>query len=224
MNIKQTSPYRFARKIYRFLIKFKKKKEFDYINLWERNYNEGKDSGSGSYGILAEFKSEIINNFVKQHELKNVIEFGCGDGNQLKYMNYKNYLGLDVSKSAIKLCSSIFRDDHAKSFFLYDPKFFYNNGFLKSELVICLDVLYHIIPEVDFKKTLQDIFSCSSKFIILYTDTESYKNFYYQPDTHIYHRNIFDYLSIFTEFRIIELIEQRYKKLSSANFLILEKL
>jgi hypothetical protein len=40
-------------------------------------------SGAGSYGIYAEYKAEIINEFMSKNGINNVLELGCGDGNQL---------------------------------------------------------------------------------------------------------------------------------------------
>ena len=50
---------------------------------WISRYKQGGNSGAGSYNNLAEFKGEIINDFVATHHTKTVIEFGCGDGNPL---------------------------------------------------------------------------------------------------------------------------------------------
>lgn len=48
---------------------------------WIRRYNKGRKSGAGSYGHLAAFKAGILNRFVRENEVKSVIEYGCGDGN-----------------------------------------------------------------------------------------------------------------------------------------------
>ena len=49
-----------------------------------------------------------------------MVEFGCGDGNQLSLAQYPRYVGLDVSRTAIGLCQRRFAKDPAKSRFLYD--------------------------------------------------------------------------------------------------------
>ncbi|WDH99000.1 hypothetical protein PUW24_09050 [Paenibacillus urinalis] len=79
---------------------------FDYIGYWENTYKNGGNSGAGSYGMLAEFKAEVINRVIALHKLTRVIEFGCGDGNQLSYMDYKKYLGLDVSALPFRCAQS----------------------------------------------------------------------------------------------------------------------
>lgn len=52
-------------------------------------YDGGGNSGVGSYHHLAEFKAEIINGFVAREGIKTGIEYGCGDGNQLKLGAYR---------------------------------------------------------------------------------------------------------------------------------------
>ena len=66
---------------------------------WESRYAQGGNSGAGSYGRLAEFKAEIINQVVLEHEIKTVVDWGVGDGNQLAMLNFSEYLGVDVSRT-----------------------------------------------------------------------------------------------------------------------------
>src|SRR5688572_13218080 len=91
---------------------------------WNKRYEGGGTSGAGSYGRLASFKADFLNNFVQEHDVGSVIEFGCGDGAQLGLAAYPKYIGLDVSPTAIKLCVSRFAGDSTKSFFLYDGQCF----------------------------------------------------------------------------------------------------
>ena len=60
-------------------------------DYWIKRYNLGGNSGAGSYDEFAEFKAEIINDFVGKNNVQGVIEYGCGDGNQLKYFEFKKY-------------------------------------------------------------------------------------------------------------------------------------
>jgi hypothetical protein len=58
---------------------------------WEDRYVNGMTSGSGSYGRLAEFKAEFLNEFVADHKISSIVEFGCGDGAQLALAAYPKY-------------------------------------------------------------------------------------------------------------------------------------
>jgi hypothetical protein len=83
---------------------------------WEERYAGGGNSGVGSYSKFAEFKAEVLNDFIVSNSVGSVIEFGCGDGNQLSLANYPRYLGFDVSATAIDLCHAPFAGDESKSF------------------------------------------------------------------------------------------------------------
>src|SRR6202008_102336 len=91
-------------------------------------YKEQGNSGSGSYDHLAEYKAELINDFVKKNNLQTIIEFGCGDGNQLKIAKYPNYIGLDISPTAVKMCYNQYKTDQSKSFYVYDTLAFHDNA------------------------------------------------------------------------------------------------
>src|SRR5262245_61906539 len=86
-------------------------------HYWQDRYAAGGNSGVGSYGKFAEFKAEVINDFVAEKSIISVIEFGCGDGNQLKLSRYQTYIGFDVSKSAVQECQKVFGDDSTKAFY-----------------------------------------------------------------------------------------------------------
>lgn len=75
---------------------------------WIERYEAGRTSGAGSYNELAEFKAEIINAFVVEHGIDSVMEFGCGDGNQLRLASYPSYTGFDANPRAVELCRDIF--------------------------------------------------------------------------------------------------------------------
>lgn len=91
-------------------------------DYWERRYQSGGDSGAGSYNRLALFKAEILNEFVKSNNISSVIEWGCGDGNQLKLAQYPQYMGIDVSAKAIEICKEKFYEDSSKQFYCNIPE------------------------------------------------------------------------------------------------------
>lgn len=194
---------------------------FDYIDYWEQTYRSGETSGRGSYGVLAEFKAEIVNKLIQREQIRRVIEFGCGDGNQLQYMNYEQYLGMDVAVSSIKQCVSLYASDPSKSFMVYTPGLWINRGFLQADLTVCLDVLYHITDEADFRTTLRDVLYASTSWVVLYTRLKEQGDPGVQT---IQDRNLFHYLFDYPEFKVYEIIRQRYPEQSSADFVILKRL
>jgi SAM-dependent methyltransferase len=145
----------------------------DSASFWERNYARGATSGSGSYGALAEGKGRFLNTFVREQAVGSVIEFGCGDGNQLLLADYPRYVGLDVSRSAIGLCQRRFAADPAKSFFLYDGTCFTDRaGVFTADLALSLDVLYHLTEDRVFETYLTHLFAAGRRLVVIYSTNE----------------------------------------------------
>ncbi|MDX9905485.1 MAG: class I SAM-dependent methyltransferase, partial [Bacteroidales bacterium] len=139
------------------------------VQYWEKRYQEKGNSGSGSYERLADFKAEILNEFVRQNQIRTVLEFGCGDGNQLTLAEYPRYTGLDVSPTAIIMCVERFRADASKSFFIYDSLAFHDAaGIFRAELVLSLDVLFHLVELEIFESYLKHLFQSAQKYVIIY--------------------------------------------------------
>lgn len=142
--------------------------------FWEDNYAQGATSGAGSYGTLAEGKSRFLNKLVHERTVSSVIEFGCGDGNQLSLASYPRYIGLDVSKTAVSLCQRRFADDPTKSFYLYDGACFTDRAKLfTADLALSLDVVYHLTEDVVFDSYLTHLFAAAQRLVVVYsTNTE----------------------------------------------------
>jgi len=139
-------------------------------DYWENRYKIGGNSGAGSYNNLAEFKAEIVNNFVIENNIKSVIDFGCGDGNQLSYLNLPKYLGVDVSQTAIKICKKKYKNDTSKAFLLYeDAKNHLQDSENRYDLGLSMDVLYHLNEEEVFSDYLSNLFAASKKYVIIYS-------------------------------------------------------
>lgn len=133
-------------------------------NYWMTRYANGGTSGAGSYNKLAEFKARIINDFVANNKINSIIEFGCGDGNQLKLSNYDSYIGFDISKDAINQCKEIFTNDKSKIFKLLNE---YSGE--NAQLVLSLDVIYHLIEDDIFFRYMELIFDSSTQYVIIYS-------------------------------------------------------
>lgn len=139
-------------------------------DYWEARYRDGKNSGSGSYGRLALFKADFLNAFVRERGIASVLEFGCGDGAQLKLAAYPVYVGLDVSPTVIQRCEQIFAGDPTKSFFLYHPLAFCDRDRrIHADLVLSLDVIYHLIEDDIFAATMRHMFAAADRYVIIYS-------------------------------------------------------
>lgn len=137
--------------------------------FWEQRYAQGGTSGEGSYGAAALGKAEFLNQFVADNGIASIIEFGCGDGNQLSLARYPEYIGLDVSQTAIRLCKERFSDDQSKSFYLYDSACFVDYaGLFKADLSLSLDVVYHLVEDAVFDRYMSHLFAAAKRYIIVY--------------------------------------------------------
>jgi SAM-dependent methyltransferase len=190
---------------------------------WSQRYDSGGNSGPGSYNHLAEFKAEILNKFVKENSIPTVMEFGCGDGNQLKLADYPHYLGFDISSAAIDICKQAFAEDERKRFKTvkeYDGE--------TAQLTLSLDVIYHLIEDDVFHAYMERLFNSSERFVIVYSsDTDS------NPPgqaPHVRHRKFTKWVEMNKpNWKLIEYIPNRYPlkndqhRESFADFYVFEK-
>lgn len=194
-------------------------------NYWETRYKEGGNSGAGSYSRLAEFKADVINRFVKKNQIKTVIEYGCGDGNQLTLLNYPEYLGFDVSPTALLKCEALFEHDNTKTFKAVDA---YSGE--TAELTLSLDVIYHLIEDQVFEAYMRRLFDSSSKFVIVYASNTSDHNTDASAP-HVKHRAFTEWVKkIYPRWELVDHIPNKYPYLESdpdntsfADFFIYEK-
>lgn len=154
---------------------------------WENRYKSKGNSGSGSYGILAAYKAKIINDFIIEKSVNSVVEFGCGDGNQLSMFQCNEYVGYDVSETIINLCNEKFKKEQNKKFFLYDD---YKNE--TYDLSLSLDVIYHLIENDTFNDYMTKLFLSSKKYVIIYS---SNGDILAQSSIHIYDRNFTNWIA-----------------------------
>lgn len=160
----------------RFLKQLRRKVMFQgSAQFWEENYAKGGTSGFGSYDAFGKHKADIINDFVKKNKVNTVLEFGCGDGNQLSMYAFSRiaYVGLDVSGTAVDMCSKQFAGDKHKSFMKYDTMHFYDfSGQFKADLVLSMDVIGHIVEREIWKKYIDNAVKAAGKFLIIHDISE----------------------------------------------------
>ena len=166
--------------------------------FWENEYALGHNSGPGSYGQLAEYKAEFIKRLTEKNQVVSVIDAGCGDGNQLSLMNFREYVGIDVSKTTITRLREKYRGDSNKQFYLFIdfiPR--------KVDLVMSLDVIYHLIEDPVFENYMKNLFDWSKRFVVIYSSNYDDKKW----GGHFRHRefskwiksNIMDFKMIYHE-------------------------
>lgn len=212
-----------ARSIYK---QFSQRGKLDFTtssDYWEQRYLDGGNSGAGSYGRLALYKAEVLNDFVAQHEIDSVIEFGSGDGNQLNYAKYPAYTGVDVSKKAVLDCQARFAEDTSKTFVTlaaYEGQ--------KADLALSLDVIYHLVEDATYENYMETLYDAANRFVIVYT---SNKNEQHEAE-HVRHRRFTDWVDQKRkDFRLTAHLPNRFPfdtknpdNTSFADFFIFERL
>lgn len=175
---------------------------FDSSLYWRARYRTGGNSGSGSYGRLAEFKAEILNAFIREHNIASVIEFGCGDGAQLALADYPIYVGYDVADESIALCRSKFAQDPTKTFrssSTWDHD--------HAELTLSLDVIFHLIEDDVFHTYMCRLFSSAERYVIIYSSNHEGSH----PAPHVKHRHFSDWVEVYhADFKLVRRIPNRW--------------
>ncbi len=154
---------------------------------WSGRYDAGGDSGDGSYRKLAEFKAEFLNRFVAENDIRSIIEYGCGDGNQLQLAKYPSYVGFDVSPKAISLCKDTFSADDTKTFALMND---WNGD--TAQLTLSLDVIFHLVEDGVFEQYMHRLFDSAESFVIVYSSNFDDKSKRRNP--HVRHRRFSEWV------------------------------
>lgn len=171
---------------------------------WENRYHHGGNSGGGSYDKLAEFKAEILNAFVRDRQISAVIEYGCGDGNQLRLATYPFYLGVDVSQTAIVKCRKIFDADPTKQFKHAD-----DYAGETAPLTLSLDVIYHLVEDDVYHAYMARLFDSSNGYVAIYASNteEQFKD----QSPHVRHRRFSAWIEQHRPgWRLVKHIPNRY--------------
>ncbi|MDO5510418.1 MAG: class I SAM-dependent methyltransferase [Weeksellaceae bacterium] len=132
-------------------------------SYWERKYTAGKNGGKGSMRNLGAFKASIVNNFISENNINSVIDWGCGQGQMVSMIKAVNYIGIDLSRTAIRRCKKRIAGDEHKQFLHYSM---YKGQ--QAELSLSMDVLCYQPTQHTYQEHLQQLFGSSTKWVIIY--------------------------------------------------------
>ncbi|MDE7282481.1 MAG: hypothetical protein K2N85_02670 [Lachnospiraceae bacterium] len=177
--------------------------DFKSKSYWEKRYSNGGTSGAGSYNHLAEFKAEVINQFIERNKINSIIEWGCGDGNQLGLFLPISYTGYDVSNTAVELCRKKYAEDVSKKFYLYDGS---RQQVEKADLTLSLDVIFHLIEDDVFEDYMYNVFTNSAKYVCIYSN-----DYEQRMALHVKGRKFTEYVErVFPEWELVECVKNKY--------------
>ena len=174
---------------------------------WDKRYSNGGTSGRGSVGLYRNWKWNKIRESVGL-KFNSVIDVGCGD---LSFWNHRygkqvlrrprfKYLGIDISEEIIKRNREMYEESFKRIYldmdFVCSPAHIKIEG-LRSHVVFCLDLLFHIMKEREFELILKNLCRYANQFLVIYTWS---KNPFQNKNTngkYQYYRPLRDYAPIF---------------------------
>lgn len=142
----------------------------------------------------------------KHHNVKSVLDLGCGIGRHCVYLAKKGFdiVGIDVSKSALRLVNKWVRNEKLKNVALIRGTMTnlpFSNGHFDA--VISISVIHHTLKK-DITKTIAEIHRTLKKKGLLLTNLVSVKDPRYGAGKEV-ENNTFKILEAFEEKRFEEL-------------------
>jgi len=130
---------------------------------WDNHYKSGGKSGDPlDYAKARDWKHNII---AKYCDIKSnsIIDIGCGDLQFWQGRKPAKYIGVDISQTII--------DSHKLKY--PDRTFICASSDktldISADMVMCFDMLWHIIDDEVYMKTLENIKKYSKRYIVIYT-------------------------------------------------------
>lgn len=149
---------------------------------WETRYRIGGHSGEGSRGRNADYKAQVLNAFFERHGIRSAIEFGCGDGYQLKLLDIADYTGIDVSPTVLARCRKLYAGDAGKRFVLADD---YDGA--RADLALSLDVIFHLVEDAVYDRYLAQLFAAGERYVVVYSTSAEMRD---TGVPHVRHRDV----------------------------------
>lgn len=165
--------------------------------FWNERYFNGQISGKGSVGKYRKWKWGAIEGIVNLKE-KSVLDVGCGDLNFIRKKKFAFYLGLDISDVAIKKNQKKRPD---LNFFVKDV----TNRIdfeMPFDVVLCMDLLFHIMTEQGFKNLLSNLNRWTGEF--LFVVNWSKNPLPYLHDDYQYFRDLTKYLDHLPDLQMLD--------------------
>lgn len=128
-------------------------------DYWNDRYNSGHNSGYGSYDDQLDFKLMWLKEL---RGIETISEIGCGDFNfgkhVLELFPNARYVGSDISEVIVQKNQELY----PQQVFTTD-----NSEVPPADLVLCVDVLFHIIDEEELSKILEKLESIWKKYLVI---------------------------------------------------------
>jgi glycosyltransferase involved in cell wall biosynthesis len=184
---------------------------FDSNIYWENRDRSGGSLGAGSHDVLANYRARVLNLFAEKNAISSFAEMGSGDGNQLSFFNFPRYTGFDISQTTIERTRVIYREKPNYQFvWLGEPSLDWETHEDAYDCALSLDVLFHLVDDTIYVDYLDQLFSLSSRYVVIYASN------FNGPDirgaSHVRHRKFTDDIAHrFPQWTLLKFIENPYK-------------
>ena len=191
---------------------FKSSKDY-----WEKWYKKNRDLISPEQLNSTEYKTQVVNDWLKHYNIDSVIDLGCGIGNYIDVFNGFNYMGYDVSETAIKICQNKYGNEQSKTFKVIEK--IVNE---KSNMTMSIDVIYYLVEDDVFVKYMNNLFNSSQRYVMIYSTNH---NHYNDLIPHIKHRQFTDWVKKHKkEFVMINHLKNDSIGIAQCEFYLFEKM
>jgi hypothetical protein len=135
--------------------------QYTPAGYWNRRYREGRTSGAGSEGEEGAYKARYVSEFIRDHNVTSVIDWGCGDGQVLELIDLHGalYHGVDCAPTIVERMRRKFPQHSFSTDEGTQPT---------AELAISMDVLFHLPSDDDYSAYLRNLFGRSRRFVVIY--------------------------------------------------------
>jgi SAM-dependent methyltransferase len=134
------------------------------VAYWERRYAAGGTSGAGSSGLIARAKAAYVNDLVLRERVASVVDWGCGDGQQIDLLRLPSYLGVDISPTAVAKCLA---RHPGRAFLVWPPAGL--EVTVRAELALSLDVVHHLVDDDDFRAYWSRLFASAERLVCVHS-------------------------------------------------------
>ena len=159
---------------------------FDPVLYWKQRYHSGGNSGAGSYGRLANYKTDFINAFTHTNNVLEILDLGCGDGRIMQRLGVPRYIGVDVSETALGLCRAASLNDPSRRFYLWSERPLHQ----QAVMTLSMDVIYHLTEDRGFAEYMEALFGAASRFVVIYASNADAA----WSSPHVRHRRFTDHV------------------------------
>ena len=185
---------------------------FNTVEYWNMRYKNGKGSGRGSEGLLLAYKAGTINDIIKEFDIQDIIDFGCGDGELSNLIDVGMYAGFDPSEEAVKKCYDRCRDVFGARIFINDINLSWT---VQADMTMSIDVIFHLVNEREYLEHLLSLFQHSLKYVLIYSSDK-------EEDVdrgHVKHRKFTQTINeLFPDWKLLRKIDNKYPDQSFSDF------